>query len=67
MKKTTFVFILSILCYIGGVYSGKNSKSPTEYQFEVIDDSVYIKDYDTHVGNIKLEGELKKLINSYNK
>lgn len=67
MKKTTFVFILSVLCYIGGVYNGKNFKSSTEYQFEVIDDSVYIKDYDTLVGVIALEGDFKNLIDSYNK
>ena len=67
MKKTTFVFILSVLCYIGGVYNGKNSKSSTEYQFEVIDDSVYIKGYDTLVGVIELEGKFKDLIDSYNR
>ena len=52
---------------MGGVYNSKNSKSSTEYQFEVIDDSVYIKDYDTLVGVIELKGEFKDLLDSYNR
>lgn len=68
MKKTTFMLLLAIICYASGVYVGRSFPlHDEEYQFVVTDDSVSVTDYDRHVGTIKLDGELKKLINNDNK
>jgi hypothetical protein len=68
MKKIVFVLLISIVCYSIGFYAGTSFPSQDEeYQFVVTDDSVSVTDYDRHVGTIKLDGELKKLINNDNK
>jgi hypothetical protein len=69
MKKTAFMLLLSIICYCSGLYVGssRDLHDDEEYQFIVTDDSVSVKDYDRHVGTIKLDGELEKLINNDNK
>jgi len=41
--------------------------NPAEYQFVVTDDSITVKDFGKQVGTIKLEGQLKELINQHNK
>lgn len=49
--------------YLGPIPEPDNS---AEYQFIVVDDSVIIKDYGRKVGTIKLEGQLKDLIEQDN-
>ena len=39
---------------------------PTEYQFIVTDDSISVTDFDRQVGTVKLEGQLKELIDKDN-
>ncbi len=41
------------------------SESP-EYQFIVTDDSISVKDFNRHVGTVKIEGQLRNLINKDN-
>ena len=48
------------------IYIGPSKKNLAEYQFVVTDDSITIKDFGKEVGTIKLEGNLKKLINKHN-
>lgn len=68
MKKIVFILLLSIICYGSGFYAGISFPShDEEYQFVVTDDSVSVTDYDRHVGTIKLDGELEKLITNDNK
>jgi hypothetical protein len=68
MKKIVFILLLSIICYCSGFYAGTSFPLHNEeYQFIVTDDSVSVKDYDRHVGTIKLDGELERLINNDNK
>jgi hypothetical protein len=47
------------------VYIGPLEDSP-EYQFTVTDDSISVKDFDRHVGTVKIEGQLRNLINKDN-
>ena len=49
--------------YIGPL---ENETDSAEYQFTVTEDSISITDFDRHVGTIKLEGQLKELINKDN-
>jgi hypothetical protein len=68
MKKIVFVLLISVICYGIGFYAGISFPLQNEeYQFVVTDDSVSVTDYDRHVGTIKLDGELEKLINNDNK
>ena len=48
--------------YLG---SADNYDSP-EYQFTVTDDSISVSDFGRHVGTVKIEGQLEKLINQDN-
>ena len=48
------------------LYLGPLEQNPAEYQFTVVDNSVIITDYNREVGTIKLEGQLKQLINQDN-
>ena len=41
------------------------SESP-EYQFIVTDDSISVKDFNRHIGTVKIEGQLRNLINEDN-
>lgn len=34
----------------------------SEYQFTITDDSITIKDFDRHVGTVKVEGQLEQLL-----
>lgn len=49
------------------LYIGLLKQNPAEYQFVVTDDSITVKDFDKEIGTIKLEGQLKELINQHNK
>ena len=49
------------------LYLGPIEQNPAEYQFIVTDDSITITDFGKEVGTIKLEGQLKELINQHNK
>lgn len=49
--------------YIGPLETETNS---AEYQFTVTEDSISITDFDRYVGTVKLEGQLKELINKDN-
>jgi hypothetical protein len=49
--------------YIGPL---ENETDSAEYQFTVTDDSISITDFDRYVGTVKLEGQLKELINKDN-
>jgi hypothetical protein len=49
--------------YIGPLETETNL---VEYQFTVTDDSISIQDFDRYVGTVKLEGQLKQLIDQYN-
>ncbi len=48
--------------YIGSI---DNYQSP-EYQFTVIDDSITVTDFGREVGTVKIEGQLKQLIDQDN-
>lgn len=49
------------------LYLGSIEQNPAEYQFIVTDDSITVKDFGKEVGTVKIEGQLKKLINQHNK
>ena len=49
--------------YIGSLETETNS---AEYQFTVTDDSISVQDFDRYVGTVKIEGQLKELINQDN-
>ena len=49
------------------LYLGPIEQNPAEYQFIVTDDSITITDFGKEVGTVKIEGQLKKLINQHNK
>ena len=57
----------SIILNICQYRQRENYVNPAEYQFIVTDDSITIKDFGKEVGTIKLEGQLKELINQHNK
>jgi len=48
------------------VYIGPLEPNPAEYQFTTTDDSISIQDFDRYVGTVKLEGQLKQLIDQDN-
>jgi len=48
------------------IYIGPLEQDPAEYQFTVTDDSISVTDFGRKVGTIKLEGQLKELINKDN-
>ena len=49
------------------LYLGPIEQNPAEYQFIVTDDSITVTDFGKEVGTVKIEGQLKKLINQHNK
>ena len=49
--------------YIGSLETETNSP---EYQFTVTDDSISVQDFDRYVGTVKIEGQLKQLIDKDN-
>jgi hypothetical protein len=49
--------------YIGALETETNSP---EYQFTVTDDSISVQDFDRYVGTVKIEGQLKQLIDKDN-
>lgn len=49
--------------YIGPAETETNS---AEYQFTVTDDSISVNDFDRYVGTVKIEGQLKQLIDKDN-
>jgi hypothetical protein len=48
------------------IYIGPLEQNPAEYQFVVTDNSISITDFGRKVGTVKLEGQLKELINKDN-
>ena len=48
------------------LYIGPLEENPAEYQFIVTDDSITVRDFGRKVGSIKLEGQLKDLIEQDN-
>lgn len=50
--------------YLGVLETETNSP---EYQFTITDDSISIHDFDRYVGTVKIEGQLKQLIDKDNK
>lgn len=48
------------------IYIGPLEENPAEYQFVVTDDSITITDFGRKVGTVKIEGQLKELINKDN-
>lgn len=50
--------------YIGPLETETNS---AEYQFTITDDSISVYDFDRYVGTVKIEGQLKQLIDKDNK
>jgi hypothetical protein len=71
MKTLKFVLAL-IIGFIIGVtsmymdYELNYFSSYVEYQFVVTDDSISVTDFDREVGTVKLEGQLKELIDKDN-
>jgi hypothetical protein len=55
-------FMSNDTIYIGSI---DNYKSP-EYQFIVTDDSISVSDFGREVGTVKIEGQLKQLIDKDN-
>ena len=49
--------------YLGILETETNSP---EYQFTITDDSISIHDFDRYVGTVKIEGQLKQLIDQDN-
>ena len=49
--------------YLGVLETETNSP---EYQFTITDDSISIHDFDRYVGTVKIEGQLKQLIDQDN-
>ena len=49
--------------YLGVLETETNSP---EYQFTITDDSISIHDFDRYVGTVKVEGQLKQLIDQDN-
>ena len=71
MKTLKFVFALTIGFIIGVIsmymdYELNYFSSYVEYQFVVTDDSISVTDFDRQVGTVKLEGQLKELIDKDN-
>lgn len=56
-------FMSNDTIYIGSI---DNYNSP-EYQFTTTDDSISVSDYGRKVGTVKIEGQLKELIDQDNK
>jgi hypothetical protein len=71
MKTLKFVFALTIGFIIGVIsmymdYELNYFSSYVEYQFVVTDDSISVTDFDRQIGTVKLEGQLKELIDKDN-
>jgi hypothetical protein len=71
MKTLKFVLALTIGFIIGVTsmymdYELNYFSSYVEYQFVVTDDSISVTDFDRQVGTVKLEGQLKELIDKDN-
>lgn len=49
------------------IYIGPLEQNPAEYQFIVTDGSITVTDFGKEVGTVKIEGQLKELINQHNK
>jgi hypothetical protein len=56
--------ITSIVLHQGK--SLEHLRQTPEYQFIVIDDSICVQNFGEPVGTVKLQGQLKKLINKHN-
>ena len=48
------------------IYIGPLEENPAEYQFIVTDDSISVSDFGRKVGTVKIEGQLKQLIDKDN-
>ena len=48
------------------LYIGPLEPNPAEYRFTVTDDSISVSDFDRKVGTVKIEGQLKELIDQDN-
>lgn len=46
--------------------SAQTEVESPEYQFTITDDSISVHDFDRYVGTVKIEGQLKQLINKDN-
>ena len=72
MKTNYYLLALSLLACsiilnICQYRQRENYVNPAEYQFIITDDSINIKDFGKEVGTVKIEGQLKELINQHNK
>jgi len=71
MKSLQIVLALIIGVIVGATFTYMDcelnyfSSSP-EYQFTVTEDSISVEDFGRQVGTVKIEGELKNLINKDN-
>jgi hypothetical protein len=62
----TFVLLLVVICGVLALHIKSIEVDETEYQFYVTDDSISVYDYDRYIGTVKLEGQLKELIEKDN-
>lgn len=74
MKTQTLILLMTI-CIVSvtmnilqlKLYSNHQYPyDPCEYQFTITDDSISVHDFDRYVGTVKIEGQLKQLINKDN-
>lgn len=63
----TFSLLMVLLCGVLTLKINSLKTDACEYQFVVTDDSISVKDFGRHVGTVKIEGQLKQLINEDNK
>ena len=63
----TFSLLMVLLCGVLTLKINSLKTDACEYQFVVTDDSISVKDFGRQVGTVKIEGQLKQLINEDNK
>lgn len=61
-----FLLLMTLLCGVLMLKLNSLERDACEYQFFVTDDSISVKDFGRHVGTVKIEGELKQLIEKDN-
>lgn len=59
------VFVLSLFLY-SKQQSTCSSHPDTQFQFEIVDDSMIVHNNGTYVGTVKVQGQLDSLLVDYN-
>lgn len=62
----TGIAIISVIANVMQYDAYSREQDPCEYQFTITDDSLSVYDYNRYVGTVKIEGQLKQLINKDN-